>query len=350
MTTMKELLVHGIPKLTGHIHQVPIPTPGPGEVLIKVIAAGLNPKDWKFTESRPASSALNIGDDIAGIIHAVGPDVYEYHPGDRVAAFHRMAEPHGAYAEFAIAPVTTTFLLPPNISFESGAGLPLSAMTAAIALYQALKLPLPTAEGKKVPVLIYGGATAVGAFALQLAKLSGLGPIVTVAGKGREFVEGLGAADAIVDYREGDVVGKVLGAFGGAGAKVVLDAVSGGGSWKIVSEILERSGGGEVNMLDPPEGEWTWPEIVRHGRTFVASAYYKGHTDISEEQAKKDGDFAFWFYRYLSLLLARGDFKPHPVEVLDGGLEGVVGGIQALLDGKVSAKKLVVRISDTPGL
>lgn len=73
---------------------------------------------------------------MAGIVEAVGRDVFEYKPGDRVAAFHRMGDRGGGYAEYAIAPASTTFILPPNIPFEAGAGLPLSFMTAALALYQ----------------------------------------------------------------------------------------------------------------------------------------------------------------------------------------------------------------------
>ncbi|KAK1749356.1 GroES-like protein [Echria macrotheca] len=349
---MHELALYGVPKFTGIRRQVEIPKPGPGEVLIKVVAVGLNPKDWKITKSRGEDRAINAGDDVTGIIESVGDGVYEYKPGDRVAAFHRMFDPSGAYAEYSIAPASTTFPLPPNISFEAGAGLPLSSMTAAIALYQALALPLPTATGKKgIPLLIYGGATAVGAFALQFAKLSNIHPVITVAGAGIDFVKSLDAADHIIDYRKGDVAKNILSALGGTPLHHALDTISGKGSYEIISDVLTASGGGEINMLDPPEDEsWKWPEGVKFTRTFVSSAYHRKHNYISQERANADGDFAFFFYRYMSLLLARGTFKPHPHEVLAGGLDGIVGGIQALHDNKVSAKKLVVRIADTPGL
>jgi len=260
-----------------------------------------------------------------------------------------MGTPHGAYAEYAIAPASTTFHLPPNISFEEAAGLPLSVMTAALALYQALGLPLPTtAPGKKdIPLVVYGGATAVGAYAIQLAKLSGLGPIIAVAGGGREFVKSLlRKEDTVVDYRTGNVAGEIIKALKGKKVRHVLDAVSARKSWEVVAEVLKESGGGgEVNMLDlpPDDANWKWPDGIKFSRTFVSSAYYRVHRHISEEQAKVDGDFALFFYRYLAHLLARGDFKPHPHEVLPGGLDGVVEGIQKLYDGKVSAKKLVVR-------
>jgi NADPH:quinone reductase-like Zn-dependent oxidoreductase len=99
-----------------NIVQTPVPEPGKGEVLIKVVCSGCNPKDWKLVVYE--GDALNSGDDIAGIVESVGQDVTEFQKGDRVAAFHPMRTSGGSYAEFAIAPATTTFHLPPNISFE----------------------------------------------------------------------------------------------------------------------------------------------------------------------------------------------------------------------------------------
>jgi NADPH2:quinone reductase len=121
---------------------------------------------------------------MAGIVHSVGKDVYEFSPGDRVAAFHRPATSNGTFAEYSVAPDWTTFHLPKNVSFEEGATVPTAALTAAVALYVDMKLPEPynigkkgASEKKKVPILIYGVSSAVGAFAAKLARLSGLGPM-----------------------------------------------------------------------------------------------------------------------------------------------------------------------------
>jgi NADPH2:quinone reductase len=155
---------------------------------------------------------MNQGDDIAGLIHSTGSAVTEFRPGDRVAALHRMWDPHGGFAECAIAPTSTTFRLSPNTTFEEGATIPLAAMTTALALYQHLKIPPPwnpVPKGEKFPLLIYGGASAVGAFALKLAKLSNCNPIITVAGRGIPFVESLNIADIIVDYRSGNVTSEI---------------------------------------------------------------------------------------------------------------------------------------------
>jgi NADPH-dependent curcumin reductase CurA len=110
---MKEAIVAKGPKVT--IHDVPIPRPRPSQVLIKVVYSGSNPKDWK----RPQfGEPHNSGDDIAGIVEAIGDGVLEFKKGDRVAAFHEMMAPHGSFAEYAIAWDYTTFHLPAKTSFE----------------------------------------------------------------------------------------------------------------------------------------------------------------------------------------------------------------------------------------
>ncbi|RFU75334.1 alcohol dehydrogenase [Trichoderma arundinaceum] len=357
---MKELFIYAKPKFGGFIKETEIPRkPGPKEVLIKVVYAGLNPKDWKlFTHLYPQgtidydeSQAFNAGDDVAGIIEAVGSEVFEFKPGDRVAGFHQMLNPHGTFAEYTIIHASTTFHLPPNISFEAGASLPLAFMTAAIAIYQGLKVPLPTTllepGSEKTPILIWGGATAVGAFALQLAKLSNLGPIITVAGNGIDFVKSLNAADHIIDYRTGDVPQKIMAAAGSAKVKLAFDSVSDPRSYEPITEVLVASGGGVINMVDPiDDPNWKFPDNVKLTSTMVGSVHGLTWGRVSNEQAKLDTEFGYWFYRYLSHLLAEGKIKPHPVEILPGGLNGVVEGVQALFDRKVSAKKLVARVGN----
>lgn len=258
-----------------------------------------------------------------------------------------MLQPHGTYAEYTIVKASTTFHLPPNISFESGASFPLAFMTAAIALYQHLKVPLPTTlqdpAGGKTPILIWGGATAVGAFALQLAKLSNLGPIIAVAGNGIDFVKSLNAADHIIDYRTGDVVQKIIAAAGSTKIKLAFDSISDPVSYEPISEVLVASGGGMINMVNAIHDPWKFPDSVKPSRTMVGSSHGDTWGIIPEEEVKVDQEFAYWFYRYLSHLLAEGKIQPHPVEVLPGGLNGIAEGVQALFEWKVSAKKLVAR-------
>jgi NADPH:quinone reductase-like Zn-dependent oxidoreductase len=256
-----------------------------------------------------------------------------------------MGHPGGTYAEYSVAPASTTFHLPPNVSFEDGAGTPLSFITAALALFQYLQVPLPTTPGQKnIGILIYGGSSAVGSYALQLAKLSNLYPIITVAGSGIGHVKSLNAATHIIDYREGSVKQQILDAANGAKVTLAFDAISGNDSYKAATEVLQAAGGGHINMVDlPTDPTWSFPDDVRVTRTFVSSAYGIKHSGITEEQAKTDEEFSYLFYRYLSFLLAKGTFKPHPVQVLPNGLNSIVDGVKALYEGRVSAKKLIVR-------
>lgn len=134
---MKEAIVHPTPDLWTETHDVPIPSPGVEEIVIKVVVAGSNVKGLLFFPCRGRSClicspldwlhptllnvSLNSGDDIAGIVCSLGSNVSktnEFRIGDRVAAFHPMMTPHGAFAEYAVAPQHTVFKIPTTTSFE----------------------------------------------------------------------------------------------------------------------------------------------------------------------------------------------------------------------------------------
>ena len=112
---MKSAIVSAGPKV--EIHNIPIPTPGAGEVLVKVVYSGCNPKDWKVFDLMPGTKPSNQGNDFAGFIEALGEGVTEFHVGDRVGAFSTFAA-GGSYVEYAVAPALTTFSLPQKTSFQ----------------------------------------------------------------------------------------------------------------------------------------------------------------------------------------------------------------------------------------
>ncbi|CAG7920450.1 unnamed protein product [Penicillium olsonii] len=101
------------------IRDIPVPVPEPGQVLIRTVISGTNPKDWKYPKHwGPESEPSNHGDDIAGYVESVGEGVVGFRKGDRVAAFHQMWTPYGSYAEYSIAWAKSAFHLPANVSFE----------------------------------------------------------------------------------------------------------------------------------------------------------------------------------------------------------------------------------------
>jgi NADPH2:quinone reductase len=296
----------------------------------------------------------NTGDDIAGTVHAVGSKVVEFKKGDRVAAFHEMRTSGGSFAEYAVAWKHTTFHLPANISFQEAATLPLAALTAAVGLYLRLGLPEPWSPAKpkeKQAILVYGAASAVGAFAIQLAQLSELHPIIGIAGRGIPFAETLidkSKGDTIIDYRNGDdaVVQGIKDALKAAGCDKInycFDGISENGSHENIAAILDTSSPSFVTHVLPPETfartkGFKYPEGIEHSLTQVGCVH---------DNAK---DFGHVWSQFFTRLLEDGRFKAHPYEEREGGLRGVSQALKDLKDGKASAVKYVFEISRTEGL
>ncbi|KAH8157653.1 hypothetical protein CIB48_g10592 [Xylaria polymorpha] len=336
---MKEAVVSKGPKV--QIIDSPVPEPGADQVVIKVVVSGSNPKDWKLPLW--TDSVRNEGDDIAGVVHAVGENVYEFKPGDRVAAFHEMLTPGGSYAEYAVAWHHTTFHIPKHTTFEEAAAIPLAAMTSAVGLYLRLGLPQPWAPATEpIPVVIYGAASAVGAYAIQLAQQSNIHPLICVAGQSIAHVEGLidrSKGDVILDYRVGDdaLVENLKNAAGGKPLLHAFDAVSDNGSYENLGKVL--ADGAKLTLVLPGKDYGAaLPGYIQHSFTSVGSV----HQDHK--------DFGFVYFRYLARGLLQGWFKPQPQVVVPGGLAGVQQALQNLQDGKANAVKYVFRIADTEGV
>jgi NADPH2:quinone reductase len=215
-------------------------------------------------------------------------------------------------------------------------------MTSAIGLYIRLGLPDPwTPATSAIPLVVYGGASAVGAFALKFAVKSDIHPLIVVAGRGMPFVESLidrSKGDTIIDYREGDeaVVKGIKDALKGQKLHYAFDAVSEKGSYQNIVKVLEKDG--KITLVLPGKNYEGIPETVQQSITTVGDAHGKA------------SDFAHVYYRYIARGLGQGWFKPHPAEVVKGGLEGLEGALTNLKEGKASAVKYVFRIADTPGV
>lgn len=221
-------------------------------------------------------------------------------------------------------------------------------MTAAIGNYQKLSLPLPWNPTKeRLPFVVYGGATAVGAFAIKLAKLSNVHPIIAVAGRGSGFVESLldrSKGDTIVDYREGDaaVQANIKAAAGGP-VHHAYDAVSEKGSYQNLAAALTAPATIATVL---PSTDYEPPEGVVIDRVMVGSV----HQPPTEGKTIEDQEFGAAFFQLLGRGLAQGWYSGHPYEVRENGLHGLQGALQDLKNGKASAVKYVVRIADTAGV
>lgn len=177
------------------LEQVQHPEPQAGEVLVRVLAAGINPVDWKIIEGymkdfMPVQFPYIPGRDIAGIIEEVGPGVTEFQKGQ--AVFGQSAQ--GGYTEYTIAPVNKLALKPETLSFEEAATIPVGATTAWQGLFEHANLQ----AGQTI--LVQGAAGGVGLFVVQFAHWKGAHVIATTSTANVDFVRSLGA-ETVVDYK-----------------------------------------------------------------------------------------------------------------------------------------------------
>lgn len=231
-----------------------------------------------------------------------------------------------------------------NLIVEAAA-IPLAAMTSALGLYSSLGLPQPfgAPATEPIPLIIYGAASAVGSYAIQLAQRSNIHPLICVAGRSVAHVEKLidrSKGDTIVDYRVGDdALVKELKNTAAACGKPVLhafDAVSEKNSFINIGKVL--ADGGKITLVLPWNDFSALPSHVQHTITTVGAVH----------QDQKD--FGYVYFRYFTHGLQEGWFKPQPQEVKPGGLGGVQQALEDLMNGKANAVKYVFRISETEGL
>jgi len=202
-----------------------MPTPGEGEVLIRVEAAGVNRPDVQQRKGLyppPADASPVLGLEVAGVVVGLGEGVTSLHPGDRVCALAN----GGGYAEFCVAPAVQCLPWPSGYDAVRAAALPETFFTVWANLFGS---GFPAASRLKPGqhVLIHGGSSGIGTTAIQLAKVFGAHVIAT-AGSAEKCTacRELGA-EAAIDYKKEDFVARTLELTGGRGVDVVLDMVAG---------------------------------------------------------------------------------------------------------------------------
>ncbi len=180
--------------------------PGPGQVLLRVRAAGVNPLDWRIRRGSlrlvmPAKFPLVLGYDVAGEVIETGPEVTRFQPGDAVFGAVNVARQGGSYAEMALASDSALAAKPEGLSWEEAAALPMAGLTAL----QALRDKGELSSGEKA--LINGAAGGVGHLGVQIARALGARVTAVTSGRNLDFVRGLGAHE-VIDYEEEDFAGR----------------------------------------------------------------------------------------------------------------------------------------------
>jgi NADPH:quinone reductase-like Zn-dependent oxidoreductase len=190
------------------LQEVEKPAPQDDEVLIKIHAASVNARDWRFMRAKPFFIRLMpggflqpknkiLGADVAGRVETVGRSVRQFKPGDEIFGYLPSATGRGTFAEYVCANENAITLKPTNLTFEQAAAVPVAAMTAL----QGIRDNGNIQPGQKV--LINGASGGVGTFAVQIAKAFGAEVTAVCSTRNLEMVRSLGS-DHVIDYKKED--------------------------------------------------------------------------------------------------------------------------------------------------
>ncbi|KAI3325195.1 zinc-binding dehydrogenase [Xylariaceae sp. AK1471] len=331
------------------VQEIPKPTPSEGEILVRVHYAAQNPTDWKSVPSRPPGRI--VGCDFAGTV--ADPNGSSWREGQRVAGFvyGTLGEPkRGAYAEYLVTGSSLVWAVPDSVSFQDAATVSLAFATAIQAMFQRLGLPEPSKPAKSAfPVLINGGTSSVGLYAVQLAKLAGLYVIATGSKQNHDLLTSLGA-DAVVDYKDAAWPEKVR-TLTHDGLQHAFDCISEKETTKAVAQAISPTKGGHVLCILPRKSAELPADLakVKVESTIVYTVFGNpidlGGSSFDNYGGPTPEDKNFW-EKYLSLLpeyVGSGKIKPNPSKEL-GGLDAIAEGFELQKQGKVRAEKLVYGI------
>jgi NADPH:quinone reductase-like Zn-dependent oxidoreductase len=200
------------------LEETPTPQAGPGELLVRVRAASVNPIDWKMRRGLlagafPLAFPRTLGRDCAGDVAAVGAGVTEFAPGTLVAG---VTDPRtdGTHAELALLPAAQAAAVPDGLDPAAAASLCVAGASAYVALVDVAQI------GARQRVLVHAGAGGVGSLAIQIGRQRGAEVLATASAANRGYCTALGAA-RVIDYRSADFVAAA------APCDVVLDTLGG---------------------------------------------------------------------------------------------------------------------------
>ncbi|KAI5963685.1 uncharacterized protein KGF55_002565 [Candida pseudojiufengensis] len=221
MSLMKAAVISGESDPLSVIAEIPIPKINDDEILIKAKAFAINPTDWKHIDYKIGQKGDILGSDVSGIVEQVGSNIKNFKKGDFVSSFicGNVSKTNGAFAEYVAASPNATIKYNhltndskesksgPINTFDGAASVTLGLVTVGITYSYYFDLGKNKKDGDFI--LIWGGSTATGILAIQLAKLIyNLKIITTASPKNHEFLKNLGA-DYTFDYNDPEVVNKI---------------------------------------------------------------------------------------------------------------------------------------------
>lgn len=290
-----EITAPGGPDVLG-VADVPIPSPGPREVLVEVVTAGVNRADLLqrkgFYPPPPGASPI-LGLECSGRVAAVGDDTSLWSVGDEVCALLS----GGGYAQFVAVPEGQVMPVPPGVSLQDAAALPEVAAT----VYSNLHVVAGLRSGEWL--LVHGGASGIGSFALQWARAIGVRTVTTVGSQEKVLrCQELGADEA-VNYRTEDFVERVRDVTHGHGVDVILDII---GAKYLERNVASLATGGRlvvIGMQGGVRGEIDLAALLRARGSIMA-------TSLRARSAQEKQEICEALVREVWPLIAEGRVAP----------------------------------------
>lgn len=366
MSTIKAAIIKQNPQI-GELAEistkVPFPEINDNQILVKAVAYAANPTDWKHVLYIKSPAGSILGSDVAGVVEKVGSKVTHFAVGDNVGATLRgNIDPNrGGFSEYvaidenaalkldvsgfssSALPVGTT-PSGPVTSFEAGASVTLGLATVSLSFAHNFKLSKDSGK----TILIWGGATASGVLAIQVAKLVfGLKVITTASKKHHEWLKSLGA-DATFDYRESDVTDQIINYAKGSIA-YGYDTVSDKETYQQLYDSTKGSDSVKLDnllFLGEEDIKTDSSRNVEFYKTLVyvinGKDHYFGPTLVPSDPQLLAEYNHLWF-DVLPAYLPK--LKSSNLKVLEPGFESVDDALKLLYDNKASGEKIVFRFA-----
>jgi NADPH:quinone reductase len=279
-----QIFKHGGPEELKLV-DAPMPVPGPKDVLVKIAAVGVNFIDIYFRIGLyKADLPFTPGNEASGVVEAVGQEVTDLKPGDRVAyGMHR-----GSYAEYAVVPAASLVALPANVDLETAAAAMLQGMTAHYLTHSTF----PLKKGDKA--LVHAAAGGAGRLTVQMAKMLGAFVYGTAGSDAKAAIAKQAGADEVIVYTREDFVAEIKRFTGGKGVDVVYDSVGASTFMKGLDIIRPR---GLMALFGQSSGAVPPVDLNilnQKGSLFVTRPSLAAHVATREELLRRSGDVLGW--------------------------------------------------------
>ncbi|KAL2842571.1 putative zinc-binding dehydrogenase family oxidoreductase [Aspergillus pseudoustus] len=323
---------------------IPIPRPEPNQVLVKISHVAQNPTDVQSFDNNAFGDGALLGCDFVGEVVELGSKVTRYALGDIIAGLIWGGEIKylGAYGEYCVADELISFKVPSGISPAQASTVPLAVATAWLTWFSKDCLGLDKEQGNGASVLVWGGSSSVGLYAIQLASIYGFDVVTTCSTKHTDLVRSHGA-NHVFDYKDPHVVEKIRQAAPDLG--YIFDTIGNRKSSALASQALRATGGKLCTVRPGKANTEDVTERASVSDVLVWTAFLKDHSygDFRWPASQDDHGLSSELFEKLPGWLAEGTVKSNTPKVLRG-LDSIPEGFQHYRDGKISAYKVVYEL------